>query len=84
MDQTETKSINLKILPCPIITNNLSDLQKSERLIARTANKLNQSYFNARPRQIKIYLKNTRTPDSDGSQTNHSDRKSCTATTKSL
>ena len=42
-DRTETKSINLKILPHPVNTSGLSDFQKSERPIARTAKKPNQS-----------------------------------------
>ena len=43
MDQTETKSIKLKFYLDSINVNNLSDFQKSERLITRTAKKLNQT-----------------------------------------
>ena len=52
-DWTETESINLKILPHPINTNNLSDLQKSEQLITRTAKKLNQSLFQCKNKANK-------------------------------
>ena len=65
MDRTGTKSINLKILPHLINTNYLSDLQKSERLITRTAKELNQSLFQCKKRTNKIYFQNTRTTDSD-------------------
>ena len=40
MDQTETKSIQLKFYLACINVNNLSDFQKSEQLITRTAKKL--------------------------------------------
>ena len=42
-DRTETKSIKLKFYLDSINVNNLSDFQKSERLIARTAKTLNQT-----------------------------------------
>ena len=43
MDQTQTKIIKHTYCLASINTNNLSDFQKSERLITRTAKKLNQT-----------------------------------------
>ena len=74
------KSINLKILPRPINTNGLSDFQKSEWPISRTAKKPNQSLPQHKNRTNKIYFQNTRTPDSDWSWTNHVGSKSGTIT----
>ena len=43
MDRTQTKIIKHTYCLASINANNLSDFQKSERLIARTAKKLNQT-----------------------------------------
>ena len=43
MDQTETKIIKHKCYLAFMKTNNLSDFQRSERLIARTAKELSQA-----------------------------------------
>ena len=42
-DQTQTKIIKHTYYLASINANNLSDFQKSERLITRTAKKLNQT-----------------------------------------
>ena len=80
MDRTETKSVKLKFYVDYINANNLSVFQKLEWPIARTTKKPNQTLFQLENKTNKIYFQNTRTPDSDWSQTNHIGRKSSTAT----
>ena len=56
-DWTETKSIKIKSYLNFINVNNLSDFQKSERLIARTAKKLNQTLLQLKNKtNKKIFL----------------------------
>ena len=65
MDWTQTKIRKHTCYPASINANNLSDFQKSERLIARTAKKLNQTPLQLKNKTNKIYFQNTRTPDFD-------------------
>ena len=57
--------MTLKCYLAFIKTNNLSDFQKSEQPIARTAKKPNQTLLQLENKANKIYFQNTRTPDSD-------------------
>ena len=78
-DQTQTKIIKHTHY-IAFINNKLPNFQKSEQPIARTAKKTNQTLLLLENKANKIFFQNTRTPDSDWSQTNHLDRKSVTAT----
>ena len=64
-DQTETKSIKLKFYLDLLNVNNLSDFQKSEQLITRTAKKLNQALLQLKNKTKKKIFQNTGTPGSD-------------------
>ena len=65
MDRTQTKIIKHTYYLASINANNLSDFQKSERPITRTAKKPNQTLLQLENKTNKIYFQNTRTPDSD-------------------
>ena len=78
MDQTQTKMMTLKYYLAFIKINNFSNLQKSERLIARTSRNSTKHYFNFQNKSKKIYFQNIRTPDSDRSSTNYFGRKNYT------
>ena len=70
--------MTLKYYLAFIKINNLSNFQKSERLIARTSRNSTRHYFNFEKKLIEIYFQNIRTPDSDQSSTNYFGRKSYT------
>ena len=80
MDQTQTKTINLKHHLAFIKINNLSDFQKSKRPITRMSRKSTRHYPCLENKLNKIYFQISRTPDSDWSWRNHFDRKSGKAT----
>ena len=57
MDQTQTKIIKHTYYLAFINANNLSDSQKSERLITRTAKKPNQTLLQLENKQIKYIFR---------------------------
>ena len=78
MDQTQTKIMTPKYYLAFIKIINLSNLQKSERPIARTSRNSTGHYFNFQNKLNQKYFQNIRTPDSDQSSTNYFGRKSYT------
>ena len=78
MDQTRTKIMTLKCYLAFIKINNLSNFQKSERLIARTLRNSTRHYSNLKNKLIEIYFQNIRTPDFNQSPTNYFGRKNYT------
>ena len=65
MDQTQTKIMTLKCYLAFIKISNLSDFQKSERLIARMSRNSTRHYSNLKNKLNEIYFQNIRTPDPD-------------------
>ena len=63
-DQTQTIIRTFKCYLAFIKSNNLSDFQKSERVIARMSRNSNRHYSNLKNKLNKIYFQNIRIPDS--------------------
>ena len=77
-DRTQTKIMTFKCYLAFIKKNNLSNFQKSERLIARTSRNSTRHYFKFENKLNEIYFQKIRTSDSDQSPTNYFCRKSYT------